>query len=162
MKRVLVILVFLLTQKQLFAQVAINYFPFQSILSVSTNTDKRLFADFKMETNNFISNLNMEFSPKFNVKRLEKANYYAGIGISINPVNSFANLPITNGYFIDFGMRAKPFEKLNNLQIVFELSPYVNREINGGNLRTRIGIAWNFSSNINRQDKTLKNKTIPN
>ena len=86
----------------------------------------------------------MEFSPKFNLRRLEKANYYTGIGISMNPVNSFAKLPITNGYFIDFGVRAKPFEKLNNLQIVFEISPYVNREMNGGNLRTRIGIAYQF------------------
>jgi hypothetical protein len=145
MKRILVIFICLLTHKHIFAQVAISYFPFQSILSVSTNTDKRLFADFKIETNNFVSNFNMEFSPKFNLKSLEKVNYYSGIGISINPVNSFANLPITNGYFIDFGMRAKPFEKLNNLQIVFEISPYVNREINGGNLRTRIGIAWNFT-----------------
>jgi hypothetical protein len=145
MKRILVILICLLTYKHLFAQVAISYFPFQSILSVSTNTDKRLFGDFKMETNNFISNFNMEFSPKFNFKRLEKVNYYSGIGISINPINSFANLPITNGYFIEFGMRAKPFEKLNSLQVVFEISPYVNREINGGNLRTRIGIAWNFT-----------------
>ncbi len=152
MRRILVILICILTQKQLFAQVAVSYFPFQSILSVSTNTDKRLFADFKIETNNFISNFNMEFSSKFNMKRLEKVNYYTGIGISINPVNSYANLPITNGYFIDFGVRAKPFEQFNNLQIVFEISPYVNKEINGGNLRTRIGIAWNF------RRKTKSNK----
>ncbi len=145
MKRLLVIFICFLTHKHIFAQIAISYFPFQSILSVSTNTDKRLFADFKIETNNFVSNFNMEFSPKFNLKSLEKVNYYTGIGISINPVNSFANLPITNGYFIDFGMRAKPFEKLNNLQVVFEISPYVNREMNGGNLRTRIGTAWNFT-----------------
>lgn len=145
MKRILVILICILTHKHIFAQVAISYFPFQSILSVSTNTDKRLFGDFKMETNNFISNFNMEFSPKFNFKRMEKVNYYSGIGISINPINSLENLPITNGYFINFGMRAKPFEKLNSLQVVFEISPYVNREINGGNLRTRIGIAWNFT-----------------
>lgn len=145
MKRILIILVCLIIQKQLFAQVAISYFPFQSILSVSTNTDKRLFADFKIETNNFISNFNMEFSPKFNFKYLEKLNYYTGIGISINPLNSFANLSVTNGYFIDFGMRAKPFEKFKNLQVVFEISPYVNKEFNGGNLRTRMGIAWNFA-----------------
>jgi hypothetical protein len=145
MKRIIITLLYLLIHKHIVAQVAISYFPFQSILSVSTNTDKRLFGDFKMETNNFISNFNMEFSPKFNFKRLEKVNYYSGIGISINPINSFENLPITNGYFIDFGMRAKPFEKLNSLQVVFEISPYVNREINGGNLRTRIGIAWSFT-----------------
>lgn len=145
MKGIFVILICLLTQKQIYAQVAIGYFPFQSILSVSTNTDKLLFADLKIGTNNFISNLNMEFSPKFNFKRLDKVNYYTGIGISINAANSYANLPITNGYLIDFGIRAKPFEKLTNLHIVFEISPYINREINGGNLRTRIGLAWNFT-----------------
>ena len=155
MKRILLILICLITQKQFFAQVVISYFPFQSILSVSTNTDKRLFADFKIETNNFISNFNMEFSPKVNIKRLENVNYYAGIGISINPVNSYSNLPITNGYFIDFGIRAKPFEKLNNLQVVFEISPYINKNINGGNLRTRIGLAWNFT---NKSKKTTSHE----
>ncbi len=146
MKRIWVILIWLITQNQLLAQVAISYFPFQSFLSVATNTDKRLFADVKIETNHFISNFNIEISPKVNVKRLEKINYYLGIGVSINPVNSFANLPLTNGYFIDVGMRAKPFEKLDNLQVVFEISPYINRDINGGNLRTRLGLAWNFTS----------------
>ncbi len=75
MKRLLVIIICLLTQKQLLAQVAISYYPFQSILSVSTNPDKKLFADFKIETNNFVSNFNMEFSPKIHIKRLEKVNY---------------------------------------------------------------------------------------
>jgi hypothetical protein len=146
MKRILILLFCLFTHKLVHSQVTIGYFPFQSFLSVSTNTDRTLFADFKMESNNFISNFNMEFSPKFNFKTLEKVNYYTGLGISINPANSFADLPITNGYFIDFGLRAKPFEKLNNLQVVFEISPYVNREINGGNLRTRLGMAWKFRS----------------
>ncbi len=152
MKKLLVILICLITHKHIFAQIAISYFPFQSILSVSTNTDKRFFGDFKIETNNFISNFNMEISPKVNLIRLENINYYTGIGISINPVNSYANLPITNGYFFDFGMRANPFKKLNNLQVVFEISPYINKEINGGNLRTRLGLAWNFTK------KSIKTK----
>lgn len=146
MKKVFVLLICLILQKQLLAQVAVSYFPFQSILSVSTNTDKRFFADFKTETNSFFSNLNMEFSPKFNIKKKEAVNYYTGIGISVNPANSYANLSVTNGYFIDFGMRAKPFEKLQNLQVVFEISPYVNRVFKGGNLRTRLGLAWNFKT----------------
>ncbi len=144
MMRIFLVLLCFISQNQLVAQVAISYFPIQSILSLSTPTDKRLFADFKLETNNFISNLNMEISPKFNFKRLDKINYYGGLGISLNPANSFANLPLANGYFIDFGIRAKPFEKLHNLQVVFEISPYLNKEFNGGNLRTRIGLAWNF------------------
>jgi hypothetical protein len=144
MKRILVLIFFLFIHKIVLSQVTIGYFPFQSFLSVSTNTDRTLFADFKMETNNFISNFNMEFSPKFNFRSSEKINCYTGLGISINPANTFADLPITNGYFVDVGVRIKPFESFNNVYLLLEISPYVNREINGGNLRTRMGLAWKF------------------
>lgn len=146
MKKIILTFVFVSIQRILFSQVAISYFPFQSLLSISTNTEKLLFIDYKIETNNFISNLNMEFSPKFNLKRTEGINYYIGTGLSFNPANLNADLPITNGYFIDFGIRAKPFIKIRNLQVVFEISPYINKEFKSGNLRTRIGIAWNFTN----------------
>ena len=87
----------------------------------------------------------MELSPKYNFKRTEWINYYLGAGVSFNPANLYADLPITNGYFIDFGIRAKPFIKIRSLQIVFEISPYANKEFASGNIRTRIGIAWNFT-----------------
>ncbi len=144
MKNIIIILVFLFVQKSLIGQIVVGYFPFQSQISINSNTDKILFADYKLETNNFLSNLNMEISPKINLKKSEKINYYTGLGISINPINSFSNLPITNGYFVDFGIRYKKFERIKNLQIIFELSPYLNREFDGGNLRSRIGIAWAF------------------
>lgn len=141
-----ILLIFLTTfQGLLHGQVAISYFPFQSILSISTNTEKLLFIDYKTETNTFASNLNMEFCPKINFKRTNTANYYVGIGISFNPVNQRAQLPLTNGYFTDFGIRIKPSNKIRNLQIVFEISPYINREFKSGNLRTRLGVAWNFN-----------------
>ncbi len=146
MKRFFSVVILVLLISQLKAQVAISYFPFQSILSISTNTDKRFFGDFKLETNHYFSNLNMEFSPKYNFKIKEKVRYFIGVGVSINPSNGFSNLPITNGYFLDFGMRASPFEGYRNFQVVFELSPYVNREFNGGNLRSRIGIGWSFGN----------------
>ncbi len=146
MKKFIATLVCVTIQAMLFSQVAISYLPFQSILSISTNTEKLLFVDYKIETNNYISNLNMEFSPKFNFKRTEWINYYVGAGVSFNPANLYADLPITNGYFIDFGIRAKPLIKIRSLQIVFEISPYVNKEIASGNIRTRIGLAWNFTS----------------
>jgi hypothetical protein len=146
MTKIILTLVFVTIQTILFSQVAISYFPFQSILSISTNTEKLLFIDYKIETNNFFSNLNMEFSPKINLKRTEWINYYIGMGLSFNPSNLKADLTITNGYFIDFGIRAKPFVKIRNLQIVFEISPYINKEFKSGNLRTRIGLAWNFTN----------------
>jgi len=150
MKKIILTFVFVTIQTILFSQVAISYFPFQSILTISTNTDKIFFIDYKIETNNFISNLNMEFSPKFNLKRTEATNYYIGTGLSFNPANANADLPITNGYFMDFGIRAKPFIKIKHIQVVFEISPYINKEFKSGNIRTRIGLAWNFT---NKQSK---------
>lgn len=127
------------------AQVAISYYPFQSLLSVSTNTEKLFWADYRIETNTFISNLNMELSPMLNIKRTERVNYYLGAGVSFNPAYAVSELPVLGGYFIDTGVRIKPFPKYKGVQILFEISPYVNARLSGGNLRTRLGLAYNFS-----------------
>ena len=129
----------------LYSQVAVSYYPFQSILSVSSNTEKICWVDYKVETNTFISNLNMELSPKWNLKKGEWVNYYVGPGICFNPSNISADLPLTNGYFIDAGVRIKPINTYRNVQLVFEISPYINQEFGGGNLRTRLGISYNFT-----------------
>jgi hypothetical protein len=142
--RFIFILIALSVSTYLNSQVAVSYFPFQSILSISTNNEKLCWAEYKIETNSFVSNFNMELSPKLNFRKRELTNYYVGPGVSFNPAYSFAHLSIMNGYFIDFGVRIKPLPKRRNLQIVFEISPYVNREFSGGNIRTRLGVAWNF------------------
>lgn len=144
MKRAFLPLIGLLLFSSAYCQVAVSYFPFQAILSVSSPVDKLVFIDYKLETNTFFSNMNMEFSPKLNLVRREKVNYYTGLGWNFNPMNAYANLPISNGYFVDFGLRAKPFDQLKNLHVVFELSPYVNSNFTGGNLRSRLGVAWSF------------------
>lgn len=127
------------------AQLVLGYHPFQSVLSISSNTERKVFADFKLETNNFASNLNMELSPKFNVKRTDKVDHYVGAGWAFNPAYLAADLPVTNGYFVDYGLRFKPWDKQPQLQLLFELSPYVNRTWSGGNIRTRLGFAWRFA-----------------
>lgn len=77
-KTILIILALIsLTAK---SQIAITYVPFQSFLGISTNTDKLLWLDYKIETNTFASNLNMELSPKINFMRKENVNYYFGAG----------------------------------------------------------------------------------
>jgi hypothetical protein len=144
MKKTLLCLLFLCATTPQFAQVVVGYFPFQSLVSVSSNVDKRVFAELKLETNTFFSNLNTELSPKVNIKRGPQANYYVGAGISINPANAFGSLPLTNGYLMDVGVRLKPIEKYKAFQVVFELSPYLNRTLNGGNLRSRLGVAFSF------------------
>lgn len=151
MKYFLISLFALFTCK-LHSQIAISYYPIQSILSLSSNTERLVWADYKVETNTFILNLNMEVSPKINVKRTTLANYYVGPGFGFNATNAVQDLPLINGYFIDIGTRIKPISKCRNVQIVFEISPYINYELGGGNLRTRLGIAYNF----NRKNTTAE------
>lgn len=140
----IIMLLILSATPKLLAQISIGYIPFQSVLIIATDTEKLVWAELKMETNTFASNLNLEISPKINFKRRDWVNYYAGVGIGVNPVYAFSELSLINGYFVDFGARIKPLAKFRNFQIIFEISPYVNQEFKSGNIRTRLGIAWNY------------------
>jgi hypothetical protein len=148
MKPIILTLLMALSWISTFAQVSVSYFPIQSVLAISSNTERLVWADYKVETNTFFSNLNMELSPKINFRRTPAVNYYSGAGISFNPAYQASDLPIVNGYFLDLGVRIKPIRQYRNLQLVFEVSPYLNKEFNGGSLRTRLGISYNFTRKI--------------
>mgnify|MGYP003624678420 CR=1 FL=1 len=126
------------------AQMGIAYYPFQSIVSLNSDSEKLAWADLRMETNTFISNLNFEINAMWNFIRKDRLNYYLGLGININPFYALEELEATNGYLIHFGTRIKPFKKAENLQIAFEISPYLNTSFNAGQIRSLIGIAYNF------------------
>ena len=146
MKKVLIITVLILGvfTTKLFGQVAISYYPFQSILSVSSNTDKTIWGDVRIETNTFFSNINLEFDILINLKKTERVNYYAGLGINVNPFYGLESLPFTNGYTLNSGVRIKPNLKHQEFQIAFELSPYFNKNFDGGILRTLLGVSYNL------------------
>ena len=141
MKKYLIIFLIGFWVSEIKSQITINYFPFNDIVSINSNPYKRLFIDYKVQTNSFFTNMNMEFSPKFNFKRKEKYNVYTGFGVQFNLTNIYLKTPLQNGYFIDFGCRLMPFEKFQRLNFIFELSPYINKDINGGNLRSRLGLS---------------------
>ena len=67
------------------AQMGIAYYPFQSIVSLNSDSEKLAWADLRMETNTFISNLNFEINAMWNFIRKDRLNYYLGLGININP-----------------------------------------------------------------------------
>lgn len=144
MKKLVLLIFSIFIMGQLKAQVSIGYYPFQSILSVSTNTEKVVWADFRIETNTFFSNMNMELAPMWNLKRTDWVNYYVGFGTSFNPANTFQALPFVNGYALYVGTKIKPIQKHKNIQLLFEISPYINQEFSSGNLRTLLGVAYNF------------------
>lgn len=144
-KYILFLILIIGGQKQIQSQVTITYFPFQSVIGISTNTNKCLWMDLKSETNTFASNINMELSPKINYRINNYSCFYLGPGWGFNPSRIGAESGWMNGYFMDWGARIKPFKKATQFQIVFELSPYVNHTFSGGNLRSRIGIAWHIA-----------------
>lgn len=144
MKKIILIVFTLTAFKHVNAQLSIGYFPFQSIVSITTNTEKKLWLDYKVETNTFFTNMNMELSAKYNFKKNKQFNLYVAPGFVFNFANPSTGSPLASGYFIDFGSRIKPLEKNNHVQLIFELSPYVNYEFKSGNLRSRLGIAYQF------------------
>lgn len=146
MKKILIIfaLSFVFFSGKIYSQIAISYYPFQSVLSVSSDTENLIWADLRVETNTFFSNINLEFDAMLNIKRTDWVNYYTGLGINVNPSYGLEDLPFTNGYVFNAGIRIKPIEKHRNLHVVFELSPYFNRNFDGGIIRTLFGVSYNL------------------
>jgi len=127
------------------AQVAVGYFPFNySMVQLTSSPEKLIFGDARMQTNSFISNSNIELAPFINLKRSEMVNYYFGVGVSINPFNHNDGVSLTNGYFITIGVRIKPLNINRNAALLFEISPYSNKDGNSAIIRTNLGLSYSF------------------
>ncbi|MFK8037879.1 MAG: hypothetical protein AB8B74_06285 [Crocinitomicaceae bacterium] len=144
MIRLIFLLPFFLLSKTIMAQLSIGYYPIQSEISFSTNSDRLIWGDLRIATNTFFGNITTEPILMANLKRNEKVNFYGGVGMNFNFLNAASNISIINGYSLHIGSRIKPLKKLSNLQIIFEVSPYMNSEFDGGLLRTRLGLAYQF------------------
>lgn len=124
---------------------SVAYYPFSSILSVSSNPDLRVWGDLRFQTNSFFSSLSTEIAPAINLNKNTKGKFYLGGGLRLNYLASFQDGDVFEGYFFNAGMRSAPFDKYPQVQIAFELSPYVASDFESGLLRTRLGVAYNFS-----------------
>ena len=145
MKKLLLLCLISLLSKTVSAQLSIGYYPFQSELSFTTNTERNIWGDLRVASNTFFGNITIEPILMVNIKKMKMVNYYGGIGMNLNFFNAANNISIINGYNLHFGTRVKPIKQLNNLQFLFEISPYMNQNFDGGILRTRIGLAYQFS-----------------
>ena len=144
MKRLILLCFIFFVSKIVSAQLSIGYYPFQSELSISTNAENTIWGDLRIASNTFFGNITIEPILMVNINRTEIINYYGGIGMNLNFFNTYDNISIINGYNLHFGTRAKPIKQLNSLHVIFEISPYMNRNFDGGLLRTRLGIAYQF------------------
>jgi len=144
MSRLILLPLLLFFAHPMMAQVSVGYFPFQSEITMSSHSERLLWADLRIASNTFFGNVTSEPIMMINVKRSEKANLYAGAGLNFNFVNAVSDISVFNGYTFSFGTRAKPLKELNNLHFIFEISPYFNPNFDGGLLRSRLGLAYQF------------------
>ncbi|MCA0364479.1 MAG: hypothetical protein LCH67_10590 [Bacteroidetes bacterium] len=143
MKRILVVFCILFLQKG-FAQ-SIVYYPFNSLLGVSSNPQNKVWVDVKMQTNSYFSSLSTEISPEITFKKTNRALYYVGGGLKLNYLNAIDNNNILEGFMLNTGVRIMPVDKFKRFQVAFEVSPYVTRKMDIGLMRTFLGIGYNFS-----------------
>lgn len=145
LKKSLLVVVFVFCAELSQAQ-AFTYYPFNSIFSVATNPNKQVWADFRFQMNSYFSSLSTEVSPMFNLNKNERAKFYVGAGLKVNFLN-YLNTDATKqspleGYFLNAGVRASPIIKLPRFQVVFELSPYSNKNFDLGVFRANLGLGY--------------------
>ena len=126
---------------------SVVYYPFNSVLGVSTNPDKKVWADVRFFTNSYFTSLTVEVAPEFTVARTQRADYYVGAGVKLNTYNMFQNYNPIEGYFFNTGVKVRPIDKFKKMHIAFEISPYATRQMDAGLFRTMLGIGYNFGQN---------------
>lgn len=144
-KKLLLIIAFV-SIAQLSQAQAFTYYPFNSIFSIATNPNKAVWADFRFQMNSYFSSLSTEVSPMFNLNKSERAKFYVGAGVKANFLNALnpdaSKQSPLEGFCLNAGVRTSPIEKLPRFQIVFELSPYANKNFDLGVFRANLGLGY--------------------
>lgn len=144
----LFILAFFLSPVVSFAQASVGYYPWSSLLSVSTNPQRAVWLDSRLQTNSLFSSLSIDILPIVNIKRGEVVQIYAGGGLRLNPLYKIAdekaNVITIDGYSVNIGTRIAPLPQLRNLQIAIELNPFVKKDIESGVLKSHFGFIYRF------------------
>ncbi|MBD2701138.1 hypothetical protein IC229_10865 [Spirosoma sp. BT702] len=127
-----------------FGQASVAYYPFNNVVSVSTNSDRGFWLDARMQTNTLFGSLSTTICPMINVSRQTQVNYYTGLGIRFNALNGIDNRDVLEGYSLHIGVRIKPLTFMPNLRIAFEIAPYSRKDFKTGNLQSFLGFAYQF------------------
>lgn len=128
-----------------FGQASVAYYPFNSLVSVSTNSDRAFWLDARVQANTAFESLSTTLCPLINVSRKAQVNYYAGLGVRMSPLNGLDNRSILEGYSLHVGARVKPVPQFfPNLRVAFELAPYSRKDFKYGILQAYFGLAYQF------------------
>ncbi len=154
MKKVFRLILFLsfITLTDAFSQASVGYYPWSSLITVSTNPSKVLWLDGRVQTNSLFSSLSMDILPMFNLKRGEIVQWYLGGGLRLNPLyriaDSNADLITIDGYSLNMGVRIAPFPQNRNIKLALELNPYAKNDLESGVLKSHFGLIYFFGSKV--------------
>ncbi len=156
-KGTLLALLFIGLSQGTYAQGSVGYYPWNGLLSFSTNPRKPLWLDTRVQTNSLFSSLSVDLLPLINLKRGEVAQWYLGGGLRVNPLYRIADpkakLLTVDGYSINFGVRAAPFARNRQIQVALELNPYVKDDFASGVLKSHFGVVYIFRKRENKTDE---------
>lgn len=127
-----------------FGQASVAYYPFRDFVSVSSNPDRPLWIDARVQTNSLFSSLGTTLVPMVNFIRRPTVNYYVGLGVQFNALNDLNNAKILEGYSLHVGVRVAPFLSVPNVRVAFELSPFARQNLKSGILYSNLGIVYQF------------------
>ncbi len=126
-----------------FGQASVAYYPFNNVISVSTNPNRALWLDARLQTNTPFGSLATTLCPLVNVARKAQYNVYTGLGVRFNALNSLDNRDIFEGYSLHVGVRVQvPF--VPGLRAAVELAPYSRRDFKIGSFQSLLGVAYQF------------------
>lgn len=130
--------------QSLCAQVVVGYYPFNSVLTVSSNPRHRIWGEARFQTNSIFSSLNTELAPMVTFVRKPQHLFYAGVGANLGIVGKLVDSKtrLIQGYFLSVGTRVTPLVKVPQLGISFELTPYSRQDFKTGNFRSWLGVTW--------------------
>jgi hypothetical protein len=128
-----------------FGQASVAYYPFNNLITVSTNADRAFWVDARVQTNTVFGSLSTTICPMVNVARRAQVNYYTGLGVRFNALNGIDDRDVLEGYSLHVGVRIKPLTMIPNLRVAFELAPYSRKDFKTGNLQSFLGLVYQFS-----------------
>ena len=123
---------------------SVGYYPWNGLLTISTNPNRVVWGDVRLQTNTLFGSLSTELLPMINLKQTELTQVYAGGGVRFNFIGRIAGQTknLVEGYSLNVGVRVKPFKENRNVQIAFELAPFVERKFDSGVLKSNFGVVY--------------------
>ncbi len=127
-----------------FGQVSVGYYPWNSIISVSSNPSRPFWVDGRVQTGTPLGSFNTAVIPMVNLVRKPAYIVYVGAGINLNPLTSINGERFVKGYSANVGARFAPVSFLPKFRVALEVSPYTQSNFKFGNLYSYLGFIYQF------------------